>query len=62
MGQVPTFDATPFGIVGDGRLARHLQHYFDLLGLPVRSWSRCARWASCSRCACSLRDRLDSDS
>jgi predicted short-subunit dehydrogenase-like oxidoreductase (DUF2520 family) len=45
MGQVPAFDATPFGIVGDGRLARHLQHYFDLLGLPVRSWSRRAAGA-----------------
>ncbi len=35
MGQVPEL-----GIVGDGRVARHFQHYFNLLGIPVRTWSR----------------------
>jgi predicted short-subunit dehydrogenase-like oxidoreductase (DUF2520 family) len=35
MGRVPEF-----GLVGDGRVARHLQYYFGLLGLTVRSWSR----------------------
>ena len=45
MRQVPQFGATPFGIVGDGRLARHFHHYFDLLELPVRSWSRRAAGA-----------------
>ena len=35
MGQVPEF-----GIVGDGRVARHFSHYFNLLGVPVRAWSR----------------------
>jgi hypothetical protein len=40
MGQVPAFDAAPIGIVGDGRVARHFLHYFNLLGLPVRAWSR----------------------
>jgi hypothetical protein len=35
MRQVPEF-----GIVGDGRVARHFQHYFTLLGIPVRTWSR----------------------
>ena len=35
MGQVPEF-----GIVGDGRVARHFHHYFNLLGIPVRAWSR----------------------
>ncbi len=35
MRQVPGF-----GVVGDGRLARHLRHYFSLLGLPVQWWSR----------------------
>jgi hypothetical protein len=40
MRQVPAFDATPLGIVGDGRVARHFLHYFNLLGLPVRTWSR----------------------
>jgi predicted short-subunit dehydrogenase-like oxidoreductase (DUF2520 family) len=32
-----------FGLIGDGRLARHLAHYFQLLytsDLPLRHWSR----------------------
>lgn len=37
MGQVPD---GPYGIVGDGRLARHLVHYFNLLRIPYRQWSR----------------------
>ena len=40
MRQVPALDASPFGIVGNGRVARHFQHYFNLLGLPVRAWAR----------------------
>ena len=40
MRQVPTSAAPPFGIVGNGRVARHLQQYFTLLGLPVSVWSR----------------------
>jgi len=35
MRQVPEY-----GIVGDGRAARHVRHYLALLGIPVRSWSR----------------------
>lgn len=27
-------------IVGDGRLARHLLHYFSLLNIPTKQWSR----------------------
>lgn len=40
MRQVPTSTAAPFGIVGNGRVARHFHHYFTLLGLPVSAWSR----------------------
>jgi predicted short-subunit dehydrogenase-like oxidoreductase (DUF2520 family) len=40
MRQVPAHAATPLGIVGDGKVARHFQHYFGLLGLPVSTWSR----------------------
>lgn len=40
MRQVPELAPRPFGIVGDGRVARHFQHYFNLLELSVRSWSR----------------------
>jgi hypothetical protein len=40
MRQVPALDAAPFGIVGDGRVARHFLHYFNLLGLSARAWSR----------------------
>jgi hypothetical protein len=29
-----------YGLVGDGRLARHLSHYFSLLALPFTNWSR----------------------
>ncbi len=35
MRQVPEF-----GIIGNGRVARHFQHYLQLLGIPVRTWSR----------------------
>jgi hypothetical protein len=38
--QVPALDATPFGIGGDGRVARHFHRYFTLLGLSVCLWSR----------------------
>jgi hypothetical protein len=40
MRQVPDPSPVPFGVVGNGRLARHVSHYFHLLGLPFRSWSR----------------------
>lgn len=46
MRQVPAFATTPLGIVGDGRVARHFHHYFNLLGLPVRTWSRRASSSS----------------
>lgn len=37
MGQVPRIS---YGIIGDGRMARHMKHYFSLLDLPVSQWSR----------------------
>jgi 2-dehydropantoate 2-reductase len=40
MRQVPVLESVPLGIVGDGRVARHFSYYFELLGLPFRSWSR----------------------
>jgi predicted short-subunit dehydrogenase-like oxidoreductase (DUF2520 family) len=40
MRQVPSPAAAPFGVIGDGRVARHFQHYFGLLNLPVRRWAR----------------------
>jgi hypothetical protein len=40
MRQVPAIDRDPFGVVGDGRVARHFCHYFDLLGLPYLRWTR----------------------
>lgn len=39
MGQVPIDDA-PYLLVGDGRLSRHLRHYFDLEGIRWRLWAR----------------------
>lgn len=38
MRQVPAL--TSFLIIGDGRLARHLRHYFDLEEIPYIQWSR----------------------
>ena len=35
-----TPNASPIGIVGDGRVARHFVHYLTLLGVPIRTWSR----------------------
>lgn len=40
MRQVPTERAVPIGIVGSGRLARHLLHYFNLVGATTRQWAR----------------------
>ena len=40
MRQVPPSGTRPVGLIGGGRLARHLHHYFDLLNLPVRRWVR----------------------
>ena len=40
MGQVPANGASPVGIVGNGRVARHFRHYFSILGIPFRTWSR----------------------
>ncbi len=31
---------TPYGIVGDGRMARHFSNYLGLSGIPVKKWSR----------------------
>lgn len=30
----------PYGIVGSGRAARHFAHYFELIHVPYRQWSR----------------------
>lgn len=39
MGQVPTIQK-PYLIVGGGRLATHLSHYFDLLDVSFYQWTR----------------------
>ena len=36
----PGSAAAPYGIVGGGRVARHLGHYLETLGLEVRRWTR----------------------
>ena len=58
MRQVPASDVTPFGIVGNGRVARHFSHYFTLLGLPVSAWSRRARGPSPPEALASCRTIL----
>ena len=40
----------PIGIVGDGRVATHFAHYFRLLGLPLRQWSRRAPAGTLADC------------
>ncbi len=36
----PGSAAAPYGLVGNGRVARHLEHYLELEGLEVRRWAR----------------------
>lgn len=38
MRQVPVFSS--YLVVGNGRLARHIRHYFSLENIPFRSWYR----------------------
>lgn len=38
MGQVPVFSS--YLVIGDGRAARHIRHYFDLEAIPFKSWHR----------------------
>jgi predicted short-subunit dehydrogenase-like oxidoreductase (DUF2520 family) len=60
MGQVP--NGPLYGIVGDGKLARHLIHYFNLLRIPYRQWSRRGQsnpqetFAPCSTILIAIKD------
>ncbi|MFC2134349.1 DUF2520 domain-containing protein [Bacteroidota bacterium] len=40
MGQVPAADEIPYLIVGNGKLAKHIIHYFQLLEINFRHWHR----------------------
>lgn len=40
MGQVPKQDEFPYLIIGSGRLAKHISHYFDLSEIPYLNWYR----------------------
>lgn len=40
MGQVPAAKAATYLIIGSGKLAKHISHYFDLLGIPYLNWFR----------------------
>lgn len=40
MGQVPKQGETPYLIIGTGRLAKHIAHYFDLSEIPYLNWYR----------------------
>ncbi len=58
MRQVPASAGAPFGMVGNGRVARHFRHYFTLLGLPVSGWSRGGRGPSPPEALASCRTIL----
>lgn len=40
MGQVPKQNEVPYLIIGSGRLAKHISHYFDLSEIPYLNWYR----------------------
>ena len=40
----------PLGIIGDGRVATHFCHYFRLVGVPFRQWSRRSPQESLADC------------
>ena len=40
MGQVPVTKSNSYLIVGNGKLASHLKHYFSLLDIPHNIWNR----------------------
>lgn len=40
MGQVPKQSEVPYLIIGSGRLAKHISHYFDLSEIPYLNWYR----------------------
>lgn len=40
MGPVLESTNTPYGIIGDGRMAQHMGCYLDFLNIPYRQWSR----------------------
>ncbi len=33
-------DSKTYGIVGNGRMAKHMMHYFDTLGISYSMWDR----------------------
>ena len=37
---------THYAILGDGRLARHMNHYLGLLGQTRSGWSSAMRWST----------------
>jgi hypothetical protein len=40
MRQVPTDSKPGYGIIGNGKVAKHVCRYFELLGIPYRHWYR----------------------
>jgi predicted short-subunit dehydrogenase-like oxidoreductase (DUF2520 family) len=40
VGQVPAANEVPYLIVGNGKLAKHIIHYFQLMEIPLRHWHR----------------------
>lgn len=38
--QVPNSKKPHYTIIGDGKIAKHFMHYFDLIGMRYKNWSR----------------------
>jgi predicted short-subunit dehydrogenase-like oxidoreductase (DUF2520 family) len=51
---------THYAILGGGRLARHMRHYFSLLQQPCSGWARDSRSPLNSHTECNAEERLRS--
>ncbi|MCX6142487.1 MAG: DUF2520 domain-containing protein [Ignavibacteriales bacterium] len=58
MDQTLHSDPHTYGIVGNGRVATHFAHYFSLLGIAFRQWSRASAAMMCVDPTSMLRETM----
>lgn len=58
MDQTLHSDSHTYGIVGNGRVATHFAHYFSLLEIPFRQWSRASAAMMCVDPTAMLRETM----